>query len=714
MNLRLREVVHLSLLALALALGGVLALDRGRPTTSELEARADNLVPVIRRDALTTLRIIDRTGKNPELVVHRVIDAAGSTSYTLGDLDRGAADLDPATVDGLLSALEFAKWHEPPRTLGAEEPPQIGALDLEVRLEMGAVQARLLMGSAAPSRPNLRQVEVTATGAPRRTGLVSVSLIDRLGRDRSAFESRLLLPVGRDRTETLTITHGERSVTLRSDGRGFVFTGPGGARRRVGRSALDRVFFQLARTTIEASLEPREAKAGVLEVRQETRASNAAPSSEYVLTLGGECPGHPELIEAHRAAPSELAGCVPASVLGGVIGALDGLEDRSFVPLGADEIDHLIVESTAEGAGRRLDLVRDGAEFLLRVPEERTVGLDTGNAFLEALLEARNPAKEVTGLTSTARLRVFGHPPGAAETAEFVVELLGEPGKASWSVARRLDDGALLMVDEATSWSLSEEASWFEDREILSIEPGSIRRFATITKDGNEQVSSSELGQGLVFPDGRAADRSLAGAALALLHPLTALRWLPPQTAAAPSAPLLVVEVAHGNEQEVRVVVESRVRGGYAAHVDGRRGRFVLPVRTVSTWLRSLVDRTPATLIPADYTKIVLTSGKLEHVLERRGEQLVAATEVDDGFGEAVGEALLGFVPIAARRGREPARSAPVLIITATATNGKSTTFRVHGPTTYEGVSAYEINVDSASRSYFLEAGVVQALLDLL
>lgn len=714
MTLAPRAALHASLFGLALALGVILAFDRGRPTTNELSARVDNLLPVVRRDDLTELRVVDRSGKNPELVVRRVIDASGSARYVLGDAGANADgdDLDPAAVDGLLSALEFAKWHEPPRTAFTGEPVDLGALDLELRLEMGAVTARVLLGGVPPSRPNLRYTEVTATGAPRRVGLVSASLVERIGRDRSAFESRLLLPVGRDHTRELTLRHGTRTVTLRFDGRGFVFDTESGSQRRVGLGALDRVFFQLARTSIRAPLpNPTDAVVPALELRQRTRTASGTPGVEYALSLGGECPGHPDLVLAHRTAPSELSGCVPASVLGTLASSIDTLEDRSLVPLGVDEIDHLIVESMSGSANRQLDLVRDGAEFVLRSPVERPIALEPGNSFIAALLEARPPLEGLPSLEPTARLRVFGHPPGASETAEFVVELFGEPGK--WSAARRLDDGVLLALDEVASWSLSKEATWFESREILSIDPASVRSFATFTKDGDEQLVATDSGRDFEFRGGSASDRSLTGAALALLHPLTALRWLPPRERRDGTPPVVVVEVGLDDGKKERIVVQSRVRGGYAAELDGGRGRFVLPVRTVSTWLRSLADRSPATLIPADYTKIELRSGAIEHVLTRRGEHLTT-TEVDDDFGEAVEEALLGFVPISARRDVGSRRAPSTLEIATTAANGRQVTFHVHGPTTFEGVSAYELSIDSAPRSYFVEAGVVQALLDLL
>ncbi len=713
MTLAPRAALHSSLFGLALALGVILAFDRGRPTTNELSARVDNLLPVVRRDDLTELRVVDRSGKNPELVVRRLLDVSGSARYALGDAGADGGDLDPAAVDALLSALEFAKWHEPPRTVGAGEPVDLGELDLELRLEMGAVTARVLLGGVVPSRPNLRYAEVTATGAPRRVGLVSASLIERIGRDRRAFESRLLLPVGRDHTRELTLRHGARTVTLRFDGRGFVFDAEGGSQRRVGPGALDRVFFQLARASIRAPLpDPKDVVIPALELRQRTRTASGAPGVEYALSLGGECPGHPDLVFAHRTAPSELSGCVPASILGTLASSIDTLEDRSLVPLGADEIDHLIVESMSGSANRQLDLVRDGTEFLLRSPVERPLALEPGNSFIAALLEARPPLEGLPPLEPTARLRVFGHPPGASETAEFVVELFGEPGK--WSVARRLDDGVLLALDEMASWSLSKEATWFESREILSIEPAAVRSFATFTKDGDEQLVAADSGRDLEFRDGSTSDRSLTSAALALLHPLTALRWLPPREGRAVTPPVVVVEVGLDGGKKERIVVWSRVRGGYAAELDGGRGRFVLPVRTVSTWLRSLADRSPATLIPADYAKIELRAGAIEHVLTRRGEHLTTTTQVDDGFGEAVEEALLGFVPISARRGMGSGRSPSTLEIATTAANGQEVTFHVRGPTTFEGVSVYELGVDSAPRSYFVEAGVVQALLDLL
>ena len=138
-----RHGVSMALLVATVALGGYLYWgDRDRATTSETNARQQNLVPTFRRGAFTELTI-EQNGQSLR-IVSRPGDA-GEAVYYLGDGELA----DPPAVDKVLGALEFATVER--RLEGKQDKHQLGldAPRLKVTLVMGGLTFRLAVGSDA-------------------------------------------------------------------------------------------------------------------------------------------------------------------------------------------------------------------------------------------------------------------------------------------------------------------------------------------------------------------------------------------------------------------------------------------------------------------------------------------------------------------------------------------------------------------------------------
>src|SRR5690606_34276694 len=197
-------------------------------------------------------------------------------------------------------------------------------------------------------------------------------------------------------------------IALRVDGHDIVLehaSGPSfhaASGRRVPRAALERLVLELSRARAAHLLE--------LEAAKKALGSEPAITARFVprddraaaeLTLGGTCPGAPELVVVVRTSPNPAAYCVGTGLRDVFTKLPSALEDTAPFVLRADEIEAVALERD----GRRFELARSESGFSLRGAETVGVDLDTGNRFLESLLDAHgelvpNPNPAALGLDS--------------------------------------------------------------------------------------------------------------------------------------------------------------------------------------------------------------------------------------------------------------------------------------------------------------------------
>ena len=235
-----RHGVSMGLLAATVALGGYLDWgDRDRSTTSETNARQQNLVPAFRRGAFTELTI-EQNGQS--LRICRAPVDAGEAVYYLGDGELA----DPPAVDKVLGALEFATVER--RLEGKQDKHQLG-LDtprLKVTLVMGGLTFRLAVGSDAPRPRRICLCRERRCGGRRcpRFGDRAIASVRCLSIANPPSVSSV--PAGRafDRRR-----RGNASILPRCmGGWGSPSMGPS----RVDRDAFDRVVSSLANVRAEA------------------------------------------------------------------------------------------------------------------------------------------------------------------------------------------------------------------------------------------------------------------------------------------------------------------------------------------------------------------------------------------------------------------------------------------------------------------------------
>src|SRR6185503_11892977 len=165
MELKLRrQAGNIALIAAALALVGVVIATTGRVTTSEQEARPNNVLAAFREDEISK---IERDTAGKKLVLERRPSGdAGDSSWFL--LEPIGEEADVYAVEKLSGSLEFATWVR--RIKPGEVDRAAFGLDAPrwvMRIDMGKIHYRLALGKDAVSPPGSAYLEVSGDEVAR-------------------------------------------------------------------------------------------------------------------------------------------------------------------------------------------------------------------------------------------------------------------------------------------------------------------------------------------------------------------------------------------------------------------------------------------------------------------------------------------------------------------------------------------------------------------
>lgn len=723
---RLRgQWVNVALVVGALCLVGVVIATTGKVTTSEREARENNVLPAFREGELTRIAVEGPKG----WVLERVGEGdAGDSSWWLKQPVKEEADV--YAVDKLLGSLEFA------RVVRRVDPGEVdrARFGLEspswtMTLQMGDIRYRLRLGGEAASPKGAHYLELEAEGAPGSgVMIVGRDLLAELRIGASELRGRQLMPYFSSALERIVIE------------------GPGGVRRlksagdkrwrfdgmlndvRLDRELFDQVLVQFARTKAEHFITVDEA-AGALgkdPLRVTLFPKGAAPKG--VVELGGACPKSENGVAAVRRAPDPVGACVPESVLPALQTPAEKLVDRGLFLARRDEVESLRLQYE----GRELVLHRKESGFAMEKPEKADVPLEAGDRYLDALLSA-----EGTLAAPETAAKTFGKAQGLIDLTVLVegetnvqheVVEIGERDAEGRLALRRKDDGAVLLLDREAGRAVSTSAVQLRGAEVMDF-PVSRFQSAEVTALGVTQRFVREpSGQfRLEEPRGFEHDAAALVDLVEQLGTLRAERWVADVDdgtfgLAAPQARVrFTVATEDGGTQTHELIVGALVSGGAYAKLKEKSGIFVVPRRLVDALQSLLIDRSVMMVAPEVAERIVLERDGKQITLVRQGNTYVtsppgqldatAVTRVVEALGNLRAETALH---LGAAKPVEGMAKPELVVHVDPPGGGKQRTIRIGSGDAHRGISVHYARLDGVNATYVIAKSRVDPLLGAL
>jgi hypothetical protein len=748
MTLFRARIVNGALLACALGLSAAVVLTNERVTTSEKLSREGNVLGVYRPEQISSLEIT-RLGKPDgaegprELRLVRDPASKDTSEFFIGS--PGGTRADPASVSELLAALEFSAW------LRRIEPSAVNraafgldAPKLELRLAMGGVSYRLVVGGPAPTPQGAYYAELSGSDVlDPGVGIISGELAERLDQNFHGFVGKLLLPYAKSDLKELRLsgTGGERRIV--KDAVGFRLGDGKGP--RLDDAAVDRLLFQMARVSAERFADPAAAKRA-LERGPRVRIEQIPTSGPTVVVeVGGTCPtqgGGEPLVTALRTSAPVLGGCVPATVMPSLVATAGELAARTPFTLRADEVDHVTIVEKTESGPRRLEAIRSGAAFELLEPAKEKLDLDAGNDLVKGLTspvgelrtDSEPPLAELGLAPPRGTVTLRGLREGEKEPVDQVVTF-SAPDALGRVWLRREDDGAVLALSTASAWAFSTDDTWARPRELVPVDKDAIERIE-VERNGVKQVleQSGETAK-LLEPPGFEVDGPLASDWLASVAHLHAVRWLragelegeKKSTSLQKDGGPLHVRITYRTKEGVRTAsftANERTVGGFRSRWEGAEpGWFVLPTEVERALATLPISRFALTLDVDHVERLTLEGPTASHALERRAGEL---TSVDGSLSrDAVVqlEQLLASLRPESALHVGPPREAegfdePELVIVGTTKElgreEKPFRIRFGRVGTHELRTIQYARADGVDATFIIERASVERILDLL
>ena len=643
-----------SLALVALILTGIVVLRGAAVTTEEVEARPSALLGAFRREDVTRIVVEWRRPQPRRVMLERLKDETGQDAWTLREPFREPAD--PQRVAELLDALDSAtilrRMNTKPsdrEVFGFVTPRAV------LRLDMGHVGYRVLLGKPAAAPHDAVFLEVTGHDAPR-AGVVAVrsQLADKLFVSPDELRPRSLMPYGPADLKQLALQGaGGPRVLVRGEWGGWRFASQyDGA--RLARASVERLLSQLPRLEAIELLDPAvaEQSLGTEPVVRIEAVPSDARLSAVIMRVGGRCPSGDGAV-ALRERPDRRAGCIPASVLAGLLTPAEALVDEALFSLVPEEVERVDMAFGRNGQ-TRLELARRGTEFELVAPKQRNVPTEAAEQLLARLTRAR--AKLVDRRSASharfmdPRGRVTMTPTDPRQEAQVLI--VGRAGQDGRIFVLRKQDRAVLQIDRNTAELLEPNLKLLRPHELFTWTQDQIREVDLDVLGVRQRIRSSERGKAeLIYPPGFRADAGAISELFRTLSKLRVLRWVSSrdkevlglatpvgqvrilvelnssETAAAPDK----ARATQGHRALVLSLGATAPGGRYARLNDGS-GAFVLPKSALSTLERLVIDRSPFITPPADVLRVSVQHEGRTVTLVSQGDTLV----------ESSGGALLG------------------------------------------------------------------------
>ena len=617
--MRRQTFVNAALLALALGTLGVVWLTREAPTTAELSARKNKLLPSFDKDAVKRLRLSQGERK---LTLLRSKDADGGDFSIVEPWSERA---DVATVNQLLGALDLASSLRSAEGVSPEQAG-LGQQALRIELEMAGKTAKIALGGAAPSPTGARYVQVTLEGGTHLY-VVSQGVAAELGIELDKLRETRLLDYGKGEIAKLELQTPPGKVVLEQREHGAFFVNLEAGAELANRELTDRLLTALSRLTSEQFVEPEQAraafKADKLVLKLDLFDRSVPP---VTLTLGAGCPKAPELslLLREQAGKPARAGCLPNDIVTALRVSTDELRLPGPFAARADEIEELKV---ARG-GQKLDLARKDRAFVLRAPSRNDVALEAGNERIALILAARG--ERAPGASAAS----LGLEPPAGEVTVQVAGadeashreeqlLLGKPRPDGSVCARRRLDAVVLCFDKSAARAFEPDASLLRSLALPSFAPSELKSVGIESKDLHELLRRNGDGSyQLEQPQGFVHDGSLVADAVQTLGALQAVRWV--ATSDDPSfglaAPRLRVTVSLTAGAARELLVGAETSDGFFARLSPDPAIFVLPRVAFADLATPLVDRALCPLSKELLSQIELRQGARSSTLTRQGD----------------------------------------------------------------------------------------------
>jgi hypothetical protein len=461
-------VTSIALLVLAAATAAyAYFVDSGRVSDSDREGRRTDVFPSFRVAEVTRVELDSGGG---HLVLERDADAGGASSWTMTSPLHERAD--SAAVDMLLRELELARRL---REVSVTDGTGLDPARVRGKVTVGKLEYRFALGNDAPQPEGAAYMRVDEEG----TFVVGRALKVQLLRGVDAYRDRTLLAYGASGIARVEL-HGAsgESVALEREGATFRIAGRG---LRASRAAVERLMTALGGARAESFLDgPTTDGVMVTSVSTIAVTPREAGRERVELSVGGECPGHPEDVVVVRTAPTRVAACTGHALADALAAASTDLVDTSPFFAHADEMEELRIDAIATGGreGPRVEVVRRGTGWTERAPEARALTsdeTDSANALALAVAGARGIDVHRAGTDERfePRTRVTIARTGAG-TRE-VVEL-GEAGPDGSALVRRADDGAILRVTRAVARRLAPHPVALRGRALWTapFDPGAV------------------------------------------------------------------------------------------------------------------------------------------------------------------------------------------------------------------------------------------------
>jgi hypothetical protein len=734
MPLLRQKIVNFALIAVAVALIGVVIWTRGCATTNEQEARANNLLGAWREGDLVSIEV-QRKDQKVRLERRAEPDADDESKWLLTQPINEEADLN--VVTDLLGSLQFAtavrriKPEEVDRAaFGLNEPRWVMLLD------MGAVKYRLALGKEAAAPPGAVYLELSGEGAPR-PGVVIISrdLVKQLDVQADSLRARELVPYLSSSLKQLSLDGaGGRRLLRRNESGLWRFDGMEHD-YRVNREGLDRILLQFARAKAEKFIDPalaERALAGAPTVRI-TMVNENPKKPRALLEVGGSCPSSANDVVALRREPDRLAACVARNVMPGLSTPVAELVDHRLFTLRNDEVENLTIVQGEQ----RLELDRKENGFLMRAPQRREVELEPGNQRLQTILATAgelvpdaqpkqlglDPPRGSVLLKSTAAFD--------SRTLEELV-LVGNPASDGRVPVLRKHDGAVLLIDPLSAKNLLPDATLLKSRVILDFTQYELKSIEIKTPRVVQRLVRSLGGSyTLEAPKGFEVDPGLAADLVESVRALGAERWVADRDdgsfgLAKPSGVLTVtLEYRDGGVNERVISIGTPTAGGAFAALKGDPGVFVLPRRTLESLDTLLIDRSTFVVGADEARRVTLSAGNAKLELIKQGNRMVASggaelseaavQRIVDALGAMKPEAAIAIGPAKAEYGFDK----PELLVRVEREPGlgersKPLVYRVGAGDSWQKLSVHYARAEGVDATFVITRSKVRELVDAL
>ncbi len=716
-----RHATTLVLVAAALGAGlWLMVAERGLATTSEREARRQNLLPVWRGAELTRVTVVSLHGAAAMVREHP--DDPDDHAFRVEQGGR-TFRADPQEVDRFLATMELATVRrEVPKSSIDRSAMGLDAPSSRITVEMGDVTHRLALGAAAPGDGTYVEVE------ERGVFVVASSLAQSLDVKPDTLRDRTLVPWGSPAIAKLSLEGegGSRSLERASwpatAGGAFRFAGAG---PRASARAIDALLEALGGLRAELFL---DVDAGALEEPRVTLVLMPKEGARAVLAVGGACPEHPELIVVHRSEPSPLTACVASAVVAPLLRPRDELVDARLIAATRDEI----VEVRVARGAAVVEMARKGSGFFVRLPEEKDVPEAAARAFLDALGAARGSLGEGAAAGTgegSAEVRVVSRPAAGGDAERIEVIRVGPTDGGRRTVVRE-EDGATLTVDEAVLRAVLAPELVLRERKVIDVTPEKVREVAVRGAGVDQRVRRAGLGVALVAPrgPGLGADETWGLELLEKSARLEAVRWVAARDEGGfgLEPPRFTLEIAiesggPGTETTRTIRFGTPTDDGPFAQVVGEAPVFVAPPGLEEAALRWLIDRGALRVAPASVARLVVRAGSRTPLsLERVDGALVVPGAADPADAAAraarAREGLEGLsaieaVAVGAPR-PEHGFDRPVLELEVTPIEGKPFRLAVGASDAREGESVSYARRSDVDAVFAVGRGGVRALLE--